>query len=313
MKILITGANGFLGSAVANKLINGNIQTVRAVRKGGPDDVSIGDIDGETDWGDDLIGVDCIVHCAARVHVMNEVSADPLFEFRRVNVDGTLNLARQAAESGVLRFVFISSIKVNGESTILGHPFIADQTPAPRDSYGVSKYEAEIGLMALSEKSKMEIVIIRPPLVYGPGVKANFLSMMNWLWRELPLPLGGLRKNRRSFIFIDNLVSIIITCINHPAAANQIFLVSDDEDLTTTGLLERMALALGRPLYLISVPTTLIVLASKLFRRPDVAQRLCDSLQVDIKKAKDFLNWAPPFTVDEGLRQTAAYFIKNQP
>lgn len=310
MKILVTGANGFLGSAVTQKLTNENVQIVRAVRDGGPDDVSIGDIDGDTDWGVDLIGVDCIVHCAARVHVMNEVSLEPLFEFRRVNVNGTLNLARQAAEAGVPRFVFISSIKVNGEYTLPGHPFIADQIPAPIDPYGVSKYEAEIGLMALSEKSGMEIVIIRPPLVYGPGVKANFLSMMNWLWRGFPLPLGGLRKNRRSFIFIDNLVSMITVCINHPAASNQIFLVSDDEDLTTTGLLERMALALGRPSHLIALPSAIITLVSKLVGRPEIAQRLCGSLQVDIKKAKDLLGWEPPFSVDEGLRQTAAYFKK---
>lgn len=311
MKILVTGANGFLGSAVTQKLTNENVQIVRAVRDGGPDDVSIGDINDDTDWGVDLIGVDCIVHCAARVHVMSEVSLESLFEFRQVNVGGTLNLARQAAEAGVPRFVFISSIKVNGESTHPGHPFTADQIPAPIDPYGVSKYEAEIGLMALSEKSGMEIVIIRPPLVYGPGVKANFLSMMNWLWRGFPLPLGSLRKNRRSFIFIDNLVSVIIACINHPAASNQIFLVSDDEDLTTSGLLERMALALGRPSRLIALPSTLIILLSKLVGKPDIALRLCGSLQVDIKKAKDLLGWSPPFSVDEGLRQTAAHFKKN--
>jgi UDP-glucose 4-epimerase len=264
------------------------------------------------DWLSALSGVSVVVHCAARVHVMNEKSIDPLAEFRRVNVDGTLNLARQAFESGVRRFIFISSIKVNGESTSLDHPFAADETPAPSDPYGVSKYEAELGLMALAKETGMEAVIIRLPLVYGPGVKANFLSMMNWLQRGIPLPLGGITKNRRSFVFLGILVDMIITCINHPAAANQTFLVSDDEDLSTAGLLEHMALALGRPSKLITVPTTLITLGAKLIGRSDISQRLCGSLQVDIKKTKDLLGWSPPVTVVEGLSQTAAYFLKKR-
>ena len=243
---------------------------------------------------------------------MNDVAANPLFEFRQTNVDGTLNLARQAVEAGVRRFVFISSIKVNGEFTDLDHPFTADQNPMPSDPYGVSKYEAELGLMTLAEETGMEVVIIRPPLVYGPGVKANFLSMMSWLRREIPLPLGGITKNRRSFVCIDNLISMIITCINHPAAANQIFLVSDDEDLSTAGLLERMALALGRPSKLIAVPPTLIVLLARLVGRTHIAQRLCGSLQVDIQKTKDLLGWAPPVSVDEGLRQTARHYLRMQ-
>jgi nucleoside-diphosphate-sugar epimerase len=243
---------------------------------------------------------------------MNEIAADLLFEFRRVNVDGTLNLAHQASEAGVRRFVFISSIKVNGEFTELDHPFTADQIAAPSDPYGVSKHEAEMGLMALSEETGMEIVIIRSPLVYGPGVKANFLSMMNWLRRGIPLPFGGVTKNRRSLVFLDNLVDLIVVCINHPAAANQIFLVSDDEDQSTAGLLERVALALGCPSKLISVPIALITLGAKLIGRPDISQRLCGSLQVDIKKTKDLLGWAPPVSVDEGLRQTAAHYLKMQ-
>jgi len=275
-------------------------------------DIFKASISPDQDWSSTLSGVSAVVHCAARVHVMSEEAADPLFEFRRVNVDGTLNLARQASEAGVRRFVFLSSIKVNGEYTDLGHPFTADQIPVPSDPYGVSKYEAEMGLRTLSRETGMEVVIIRSPLVYGPGVKANFLSMMNWLRRGIPLPLRSVTKNRRSFVFIDNLVSMIIACINHPAAANQTFLVSDDEDLSTAGLLDRMALALGCPSKLITVPTALITLGAKLIGRSDISRRLCGSLQVDINKTKDFLGWSPPVSVDEGLRQTVAYFLKKQ-
>jgi nucleoside-diphosphate-sugar epimerase len=234
-------------------------------------------------------------------------------EYRSVNVLGTLNLARQAAQAGVRRFIFLSSIKVNGDRTQLGFPFAPDQMSAPVDPYGVSKHEAEMGLRTLSKETGMEVVIIRSPLVYGPGVKANFLSIMNWLWRGIPLPLGGITKNRRSFIFLDNLVDMIITCITHPAAANQTFLVSDDEDLSTAELLNRMALALGRPAKLIRVSVALITLGAKLLGRADIAQRLCGSLQVDIKKTKDLLGWSPPVGVDEGLRQTATHFLKKQP
>jgi len=243
---------------------------------------------------------------------MNEDAGDPLAEFRRVNVDGTLRLARQAAEAGVRRFVFVSSIKVNGEHSQPGHPFTADEIPAPGDPYGVSKCEAEAGLRALSQETGMEVVIIRPPLVYGPGVKANFLAMMRWLQRGVPLPLGGVTANRRSLVFLDNLVDLIVTCIDHPAAANQTFLVSDDEDLSTAALLRRMAAALGRPARLVPVPAGLIVFGAKLIGRPGIAQRLCGSLQVDIGKTKAFLGWAPPISVDEGLRRTAEHWLESQ-
>jgi len=316
--ILVTGASGFVGRNLCTSLIKYSPLRISVRDKASTElfanvEIFEASLTPDQDWSSALSGVSVVVHCAARVHVMSEGAADPLFEFRRVNVDGTLNLARQAVEAGVHRFVFISSIKVNGELTDLGHPFIADQIPVPSDPYGVSKYEAEIGLMALSEETGMEVVIIRSPLVYGPGVKANFLSMMNWLRRGIPLPLGGITKNRRSFVFIDNLISLINTCINHLAAANQTFLVSDDEDLSTAGLLERMALALGRPSKLIAVPAVLITLGAKLVGRSDIAQRLCGSLQVDIKKTKDLLGWSPPVSVNEGLHQTAAHFLKMQP
>jgi UDP-glucose 4-epimerase len=205
----------------------------------------------------------------------------------------------------------LSTIKVNGEFTILGKPFTAKDIPMPQDFYSISKYEAELGLRSIAKEFGMELVIIRSPLVYGPWVKANFLSIMNWLQKSALLPLGGITKNRRSFIFLGNLVDMIITCANHPAAANQIFLVSDDEDLSTSALLERTALALGRrSSKLLKVPAALIMLGAKLIGRPDISQRLCGSLQVDIKKTKDLLGWSPPVSVDEGLRQTAAHFLK---
>ncbi len=318
MKILVSGATGFVGRALIDQLIFNQIyEPIAAVRKIQADNffncpvMEIGALD-------EIIksslfknnNIDVVVHAAARVHVMKDNSSDPLAEFRRVNVDGALNLARQAAQAGVRRFVFMSSIKVNGEFTCLGHPFMADQTPIPSDPYGISKYEAEMGLRALSRETGMEVVIIRSPLVYGPGVKANFLLMMNWLRRGIPLPLGGITNNQRSFVFLGNLVDMIITCINNPVAANQTFLVSDDEDLSTAGLLDSMALALGRPSRLITVPAALITLGANLLGRPDISQRLCGSLQVDIQKTKELLSWSPPVSVHEGLHQTAVDFLK---
>lgn len=313
--ILITGASGFVGKTLCSNLAKStpvriSVRNISKDIKFDSVDIVKASLSLEQDWRKALSGVSVVIHCAARVHVMKEKAVDPLAEFRRSNVDGTLGLARQASEAGVRRFIFLSSIKVNGEFTDLGHPYTADQIPMPSDPYGVSKYEAEMGLTALSKETGMEVVIIRAPLVYGPGVKANFLSMMNWLRRGISLPLGGVTKNRRSFVFVDNLVSVIVACINHPAAANQTFLVSDDEDLSTAELLERMALSLGRPSKLIAVPATLITLGAKLIGRPDISQRLCGSLQVDIKKTKDFLSWSPPVSVTEGLRQTAAHFLR---
>jgi nucleoside-diphosphate-sugar epimerase len=319
MKILVSGATGFVGRALIDKLNSNQIyEPIAAVRKIQKNNffncpvMEIGELGQIITASPFKNNIDVVVHAAARVHVMKDDASNPLLEFRRVNVNGTLNLAHQASEAGVRRFVFISSIKVNGECTDLGHPFTADQIPMPSDPYGISKYEAEIGLIALAKETGMEVVIVRSPLVYGPGVKANFLSMMNWMRRGIPLPLGGVTKNRRSFVFIDNLVSVVVACINHPAAANQTFLVSDDEDLSTSGLLERMALALGLPSKLMAVPTSLIALGAKLIGRPDISQRLCGSLQVDIRKTKDLLGWSPPVSMDEGLRQTAAHFMKMQ-
>ena len=248
------------------------------------------------------------MHLAARVHVMNDKNPDPLAEFRRVNVEATANLARQAAAAGVKRFVFLSSVKVNGEFTEAGQPFTADDAPAPEDPYGVSKHEAEELLRQIAAETGMEVVIIRPPLVYGPGVKANFQSMMRWLARGVPLPLAAVTENRRSLVALDNLVDLIVTCLNHPAAANQTFLVSDGEDISTAELLNRMGAAMGKPARLFYLPPTLLKLGASVLKRPGIYQRLCGSLQLDIAKTRQLLGWTPPVSVDEGLRRAAEGF-----
>lgn len=239
---------------------------------------------------------------------MNDKSSDPLSEFRRVNVDGTATLARQAAAAGVHRFVFLSSVKVNGELTELGHPFSANDIPAPQDPYGVSKHEAEQVLRQIAADTGMEVVIIRPPLVYGSGVKANFESMMRWIARGLPLPLAAVTENRRSFVALDNLADLIVTCLSHPAAANRTFMVSDGEDLSTADLLRRMGAVLGHPARLFFVPPVLLKHGAKMINRAGIYQRLCGSLQLDISKTRQLLGWTPPVSVDEGLRRAAERF-----
>lgn len=314
-KILLTGASGFVGRALNAELVAKGYDVLNVVRTTDSNlmgDMFVASISPKTDWSSALMGVDVVIHSAGRVHIMSDSACNPLEEYRYQNVECTLHLANAAAAMGVKRFIFISTVKVFGEQSPPGDKFFADSVCAPLDPYGISKMEAEIGLQEIADTSNLDVVIIRLPLVYGPGVKANFLSMMKWLRREIPLPLGGVTKNRRSFVYLSNLVDLIMTCINHPAAANQVFLVSDDEDLSTTGLLERMALALGRPSKLIAVPAKLVVLGASLVGRADIAQRLCGSLQVDIKKTKALLGWLPPVSVDEGLRQTVAHFLNKQ-
>lgn len=313
MTTLVTGANGFVGSVLCARLRRDGVPVRGAVRSlnskpDGAEAFAIGSLSSDTDWTAALRNVEQVVHLAARVHVMNDKSSDPLAEFRRVNVEGTAALARQAAVAGVKRFVFLSSVKVNGEFTEAGHPFTADDAPAPEDSYGVSKYEAEQLLRQIAAETGMEVVIIRPPLVYGPGVKANFESMMRWLARGLPLPLAAVTENRRSLVALDNLVDLIMTCLNHPAAANQTFLVSDGEDLSTAQLLKRMGAAMGKPARLFYLPPTLLKLGATVLNRPGIYQRLCGSLQLDIAKTRQLLGWAPPVSVDEGLQRAAEGF-----
>ncbi|AFK67936.1 MAG: SDR family oxidoreductase [Pseudomonas sp.] len=313
--ILVTGASGFVGGALCRQLATSGSFAIRAASRhpnaatvAGVQAVAVADLGATTDWAQALAGVDLVVHAAARVHVMKETASDSLAEFRRVNVDGSLNLARQAAAAGVRRFVFISSIKVNGESSQPGRPLCADDSPAPQDAYGVSKHEAEQGLRQLAAATGMEVVVIRPVLVYGPGVKANFHSMMRWLQRGVPLPFGAV-CNRRSLVSLANLVDLIITCIDHPRAANQTFLASDGDDVSLTQLLRALGLALGRPARLLPVPVGLLRGAALLVGRRDLAQRLFGSLQVDIAKNRQLLGWYPPCTLEQGLNMTARSFL----
>lgn len=313
-KILVTGASGFVGEAVIFRLlVDKKFYPIAVARKPtrlcGLCQVQLFDLSNSKSLPV-LDNVQVVIHAAARVHVMNETALDVLSEFRKINVDGTLRLARHAAESGVKRFIFVSSIKVNGESTSPGQPFFADAPSNPSDPYGVSKYEAEEALKQLGRNTGMEIVIIRPPLVYGPGVKANFLSMLSLINKRVPLPLGAIR-NQRSFVAIGNLVSLIVTCIDHPAASNQTFLVSDGEDLSTTQLVRRLSKALGRPVWLFPLPGWLLMLWASVLGRRAVAQRICGSLQVDIGKNYELLGWAPPFSIDIAMRQTAGHYLEQ--
>jgi nucleoside-diphosphate-sugar epimerase len=318
MKVLVTGASGFVGSAFLARAAIENRFSLRAALRSDVQvlppsvvPVFVEGLSATADWREGVKECDAVVHTAARVHVMHDTSYDPLTEFRRVNVEGSLKLARQAVESGVKRFIYISSIKVNGEETVLGKPFTADDPPAAVDPYGISKREAEEGLKQLATDTGMEVVIIRPPLVYGPGVKANFLSMMRWLNKGVPLPLGAI-NNQRSLVAMDNLVDLIVTCIDNPAAANQTFLAGDGEDLSTSQLLRRMAAAMGKPARLLPVPAWMLEAGASLLGRRAVALRLCGSLQVDITKAHRLLNWIPPVSVDEALRKTARHFLEAQ-
>jgi UDP-glucose 4-epimerase len=313
MKIAITGHSGFVGNVLFHKLAKLSPTCIGRVR---PKFIDCNnfisyDLFSRENIMAQLDVIEIVIHCAGRTHIMDDDSSNPLEAFREVNTYGTLNLAQQAADAGVKRFIFLSTIKVNGESTELGLPFKSDDTFISTDPYGLSKYEAEIGLHKIARETGMEVVIIRPPLVYGSGVKANFASMMKWVNKGVPLPLGGIKNNRRSLVSVDNLVDLIVTCIEHPKAANQTFLISDNEDKSTTGLLENMASALNVPSRLLPVPAPWFNLISKLIRKPSISQRLCGSLQVDISKTMELLNWEPPYTSDESMKKTADAYLET--
>lgn len=315
MRFLVTGAGGFVGRPLsAELLVRGHVLRAASRSAISPSDdfeqVSTGLVDGSTDWSAMLGQVDVVIHLVARVHVMQDRAADPLTQFRQVNVAGTLNLARQAAEAGVKRLVFLSSVKVNGESTRPGQAFGEDDPPAPQDAYGTSKHEAELGLRQLALESTMEVVIIRPPLVYGPGVKANFLALMRAVLRGWPLPLGAVH-NQRSLVSLDNLLDFILVCSTHPEAANQTFLVSDGRDVSTPDLVRGLAGAAGVPARLLSVPVGLLQAAAALAGKQAAVQRLCENLQLDTAKARRLLDWTPPVSFDEGLRRTVAGIKKT--
>lgn len=315
MKILVTGASGFVGYFVCTRLVAQGHTVVATVRQppglelAGVQYCVVQDLCASADWSSALAGIETVVHCAARVHVRRDTAVDPLCAFRTANVAGTAQLARQAAEFGIRRFIFLSSVKVNGEVSPV--PFRETDTASPQDAYGLSKYEAEAALREIARRTGMELVVVRPPLIYGPGVKANFRSLMWALAKGIPLPLGDVH-NSRSFVAIENLVDLIFTCINHPRAANELFFASDGEDLSTPELIRRLALAMGRPARLLPVPPSLLTMALACVGQREMSRRLCGTLVVNISKARELLAWIPPVSVDEGLRQTAEYYIQHQ-
>ncbi len=314
MKILITGASGFIGRAAVERFGHDErYQVVAASRRkqenpvAGVTYVETGDIDQATAWAETLNGIELVIHTAAHVHVRGKEDAEA--RFQAVNVGGTLNLARQALGAGVKRFLFLSSIKVNGESTAPGRPFLPDDVPAPADAYGRSKHEAEIGLKELSQDSDMAWVVIRPPLVYGPGVKANFLALMRWIYNGWPVPLGS-AKNRRSLVAIDNLIDLIATCAVNPAAANEVFTVSDDDDVSTSELVRRIGVALHKPAKIAPVPGALMRAGAALLGKHRAVEPLVSSLQVDISKTGRVLGWSPVTDMQTALNKTARHFME---
>jgi UDP-glucose 4-epimerase len=311
-KVLVTGAAGFVGRALTRQLVALDRYEVVAMTRFNPADqvlgaryVAVGDMTLKTQWQAALGGVQTLVHAAARVHALNDHTAKSLARFGRVNVEVTLELARQAAANGVRRFVFISSIGVNGVKTELNSAFSESDQPQPHNPYADSKLKAEKGLRQLAEETGLEVVIIRPPLVYGPGVRANFAALMRAVQRGWPLPLGAV-KNLRSMVAVDNLVDFIITCMTHPKAANQTFLVSDGQDVSSAELVRGLAREAGITVRLPAVPPRILWAVAEIVRRGDVIQRVTGSLRVDISKAKTLLGWSPPISLEEGLRRTVA-------
>ncbi|ETX12589.1 epimerase [Marinomonas ushuaiensis DSM 15871] len=309
--VLITGSTGFVGSYLVNSLLECSDLVIKiAVRQSvdmnGPICFEVGDINPLTDFSSAVTKTDVVIHLAARAHVMNNSSVDPLSEFRAVNTGGTLNLARQAAKAGVKRFIFLSSIGVNGVNNTV--PFSVYDSPAPVEDYAVSKFEAEVGLRRIATETGMEVVIIRPPLVYGSNAPGNFGKLARLTSKNIPLPFGAI-NNKRSLISLDNLVDLIVTCIDHPKAANQTFLVSDDYDVSTTKLLSLMALAAGKKPRLIPVPVSVLRLIGRFTGKLAVLDRLCGNLQVDISHTKKTLGWNPPVSFQNGIQKC---FCKEQ-
>lgn len=314
MRILVTGANGFVGRALCSRLSELGWAVRASVRRNvaalGENVMAVGNIDSHTDWSSALADIEYVVHLAARVHVMRETAADPLAEFRRVNVAGTRELARSAAQAGVKRLLFLSTIKVNGEETRC-RPFCEADTPRPEDAYGISKWEAEQALHEIARDTGLEVVILRPPLVYGPGVKGNFLSLLAAVAKGIPLPLGAI-KNHRSLVYVGNLVDAILRCLTHPTAAGETFLVSDGEPLSTPTLVHGLAAALGRPARLLPVPPRLLELAAYMLGKGDSIQRLTRSLELDTSKIRKTVGWTPAYSMAEGLAETMAWYMSSR-
>ena len=321
MKICITGANGFVGQALSDSLISNGHTLAKVVRQSVDDSAySIGDINSKNDWRTALQGCAAVVHLAARVHVLRDSAENPFAAFREVNVNGTLNLARQAAALGVRRFVFLSSIKVNGEATTASHfgsinnvkrdCFCEKDAPSPEGAYAISKLEAEQGLAEIAEQTGLEVVILRPPLVYGPGVGANFLRLMQLVEQEVPLPLGRV-ENRRSLLYLGNLLDAIRVSLVHPEAAGKLFVLSDGEDVSTPELINKLAAAMGRRARLLPLPVDLIRFGARVIGKKDEISRLLDSLVVDSSRIRKELDWHPPFTLGEGIAQTVKGYLNS--
>ena len=314
MTTLVTGSNGFVGKALCARLQADGQHVVRAVRyigaRNAVEEFAVGNIGPDTDWRIPLTGCEAVVHCAARVHTTRDEAVDKLAAFRSVNTCGTLALAKQAAEASVKRFVFLSTVKVNGEATLIDKPFRAGDTPQPSDPYAISKFEAEQGLFKLGNETGMEIVCIRPPLVYGPEVKANFLALIHGLGYGLPVPLASI-YNKRSLIGVNNLTDLIAVCLSHPAAAGEVFLASDGRDLSTPELLRLLSTALHRPARLFHFSPALLLWGASLVGRGDSMRRLTESLTVDIEHTLSTLQWQPPFSVELELEKTVANYVNN--
>ncbi|MFN7103080.1 MAG: NAD-dependent epimerase/dehydratase family protein [Pseudorhizobium sp.] len=304
---LVTGASGFIGAHLLRDLNRRDLPARGVSRQALPGLIRVPSYGPESDWREHLKGVTTVVHLAARVHVMRETAEDPLAQFRQANVDATVNLARQAAEAGVKRFVFVSSIKVNGERTAPGKPFTADDPPNPQDPYAVSKAEAEAALEDIGRETRLEIVIIRPPLVYGPGVGGNFRSLMRWAASGAPSIFSKV-KNRRSLVYVGNLCDLVITTLEHPDAAGRTFLVSDGEAISSHELLSTLTSAFGQKPRSVPVSPAALRLLGSLAGRGPAVERILDSLEVDISATRETLSWEPPFTCSTGLAATVAPF-----
>lgn len=307
--VLVTGSSGFVGSALVEKLDSIGFSVKPTVRRatGLKNEVVIGDIESYKNWQELLAGTDVVIHLAARAHILNDTVEDPLAAFRKVNTQATIQLARECVKAGVKRFIFLSSIGVNGGSSG-SQPFQSTDKPNPHSHYAISKLEAEEALRAISSDTGLDVVIIRPPLIYGPGAPGNFRSMMKWMSKSIPLPLGSIENNRRSFVSLDNLCDLVKICIEHPKAANETFLVSDGEDLSTTDLLRRIANAAGKRAMLIPVPARLLRYAATSLGKANISQRLLDDLQIDIAHTVDTLGWTPPYSMNECLQKAVAEY-----
>jgi nucleoside-diphosphate-sugar epimerase len=318
MKVLITGANGFLGKCLTYALAERGYSVLGAVRRAQVAPcavplISVAQINAKTDWRLALANCEAVIHTAAHVHIQRTDSRPgEYYPYRSINVDGTLRLARQAADLGVKRFIFISTIKVNGERTLLGHPFYATDLSLPHGPYATSKWEAEVGLREISQQTGMEVVIIRPPLIYGPGVKGNFQALVRLISKGIPLPFGCLSSNRRSFVGVDNLISLIALCLTHPSAANQTFLVSDNEDVPTAELLKRIGNAVGRSPVLLPVPLNYLNWIMRLLRKSDAFEKITGTLQVDITATCERLGWQPTVSLNDGLLKLASEALSEK-